>query len=86
VKNFRALNDNQLPASCKLLREGDFAGVDFSSEDFVTEITADFEARMALFYADFRDRNSILETPGVDRPVLQNAVDNFLTFMRKQRF
>ncbi len=41
---------------------------------------------MALFYADFRDENSILEPPMVDRPLLEKAVDDFLTRMRSQIF
>jgi hypothetical protein len=82
----RALDDKQLPDSCKTLREGDFNADDYEPDDYITEITADFDARMALFYADFKDQDSILEPPPVDRPLLQNAVDDFLTFMRKQIF
>ena len=69
-----------------MLREGDFNADDYEPDDYITEITADFDARMALFYADFKDQNSILEPPPVDRPLLQKAVDDFLTFMRKQIF
>jgi hypothetical protein len=82
----RALDDKQLPDSCKVLREGDFSAQDFDSDDFNTEITADFDARMALFYADFKDQNSTLEPPPVDGSLLKKAVDDFLTFMRKQIF
>ena len=70
-----------------MLREVDFYGEDFASEDFdVKAIVADFETRMSLFYADFKDRNSILDPPDVDRPLLEKALDDFLTFMRNQIF
>lgn len=39
---------------------------------------------MALFYADFKDENSILEPPPVDRSLLKKAVDEFLKFVRGQ--
>jgi hypothetical protein len=82
----RALDDKQLPDSCKMLREGDFSADFDSDDDFNTEIAADFDARMALFYADFKDQNSILEPPPADSRLLQKAVDDFLTVMRKQIF
>jgi hypothetical protein len=82
----RVKNDKRLPDSCKKIHEGDFKHEDFRPQDFDTDVAAYFEARMALFYADFKDKNSILEPPRVDRPLLLKAVDDFLTFMRNQKF
>ena len=58
-------------------------------DDFVVDFIASLEARLALFFADFEDNNSIIsiiEPPPVDRPLLQKAVDDFLTFMKNQKF
>ena len=39
-----------------------------------------------LFYADFKNENSILDPPMVDRPLLENAVEDLLTRMRSKIF
>lgn len=80
----RALDDKQLPDNCKKLSKGGFTDRSFTSTGFIHDIIADFEARMALFYADFKDANSILEPPRVDRQLLARAVDEFLDFMRNR--
>jgi AbiV family abortive infection protein len=77
-----ALKDKDLSNSAKVLSEGDFVPDDFVFGDFNMGSIPDMKARMALFYADFKDENSILDPPSVDRPVLKNAVDKFLTHMR----
>jgi hypothetical protein len=82
----RALNDKQLPDACKKLSEGGFTSSGFTPTGFITDTPADFEARMALFYADFKDGNSILEPPRVNRQLLENAVDEFLNLMNNQTF
>jgi hypothetical protein len=64
-----------------VLSEGDFEPNDFELDDFEVGLIADMQARMALFYADFKDQNSILDPPPVDRDVLEKAVDDFLLFM-----
>jgi hypothetical protein len=76
-----ALHDKDLPNSAKVLSEGDFEPNDFELDDFEVGLIADMQARMALFYADFKDQNSILDPPPVDRDVLEKAVDDFLLFM-----
>jgi AbiV family abortive infection protein len=73
-----------LPDSCKKLRKGSFTRS--FSKSFTRDIIPDFKARMALFYADFEDKHSILEPPKVDRSLLEEAVKEFLNFMRKQKF
>jgi len=75
-----------LPDSSKKLHEVDFKTDDYKSADFVNDTSADFEAKMVLFYADFRNENSILDPPMVNRPLLENAVEDLLTRMKSKNF
>jgi hypothetical protein len=70
----RMIDDNKLQNSCKVLSKGDFVPNDVVLRDFVVGLIADFEARMALFFADFKDQNTILDLPPVDRGMLENRV------------
>lgn len=84
-----ALYDNKLPYSCKVLRGGGFTFTGFTSSGFTTDTPADFEARKSIFYADFDENNnynSILTPLQVDRGLLENAVDEFLKFMKAQKY
>ena len=69
-----------------MLSKGDFEPNDYELEDFEVGLIADMEARMALLYADFKDKNSISDPPPVDRDLLEKAVDYFLQFMKNQVF
>jgi hypothetical protein len=79
----RILEDKDFPVSSKLLSKGDFVPEDFVLGDFYMGLIADMKARMALFYADFKDENSILDPPLIDRSILEKAVNEFLEFMEK---
>jgi hypothetical protein len=84
-----SLNDNALPSSCKVLRQGGFTTTGFTSTGFVTDTPANFEARMSIFYTDFDEHmnyNSILPPQQVDRNLLVQAVDDFLQFIRSQNY
>jgi hypothetical protein len=76
-----------LPDTCKILSEGGFTSTGFTSTGFTTErLIADFEARKAVFFADFkRDTQiSIEEPPKVTKALLEKAVDKFLSCMRNE--
>jgi hypothetical protein len=84
-----ALYDKNLPYSCKVLRGGSFTFTSFTKTGFTTDTPADFEARKSIFYADFNQNNnynSILTPLQVDRSLLENAVDDFLKFMKIQNY
>jgi hypothetical protein len=84
-----ALNDKDLPDSCKVLLKGGFTNTGFTKSGFTQPTIPDFETRMAVFYADFdenKNYNSILTPPQVDRGLLENAVHEFLKFMNAQRY
>jgi hypothetical protein len=83
-----ALKDKDLPEPCKLLRR-DFVPGDFEPDDFVMGLSADFDARLSIFYADFNENDkysSIKQAPEVDSPVLKEAVDKFPEFIREQKY
>jgi len=78
-----------LPDSCKLLHEGSFTNTSSTSRSFTHDIVADFEARKSVFYADFnKDDNysSVLKSPEVNRDLLVKAVNDFLMFIRAQKY
>jgi hypothetical protein len=83
-----ALKDKDLPPSCKVLRKGDFKRGDFKDGDYVMDTPADMKARMSVFYADFNKEdnyNSILK-PEFGRDLLVKAVDDFLKFIKAQKY
>jgi hypothetical protein len=78
-----------LPNSCRVLRGGGFTTTGFTPTGFTQDTTADFETRMSVFYANFdknNNYNSILRPIEVDRDLLVNAVEDFLAFMRQQKY
>jgi hypothetical protein len=81
----RMLKDKYLLNSCKVLSKGGFEPNDFVLGDVEMGLIADMEARMALFFADFKDKNSILDPPQVERSLLVKNVDDFLSFMRTRK-
>jgi hypothetical protein len=84
-----ALYDKSLPYSCKVLRGGSFTFISFTKTGFTTDTPADFEARKSIFYADFNQNNnynSILTPLQVDRSLLENAVGDFVKFMKIQNY
>jgi hypothetical protein len=76
------LAHKKLPESCKKLHEGSFTKT-FSQNSMSTDLIANVNARLTVFFADFQNKNSILQPPQVDRPLLVKAVEDFLIFMRK---
>lgn len=80
---------NALPDSCKVLREGGFMPSGFTSSGFITALIADFEARKSIFFVDFNkdDKScSIVMPPKVKRKSLVTAVNDFLKFIRRQKY
>jgi hypothetical protein len=80
---------NALPYSCKLVSQGSFSSASFSSKSYTVNIIADFEARKSVFYVDFDKNNnysSIINPPQVTRDLLVKAVDDFLQFIRAQKY
>jgi AbiV family abortive infection protein len=65
-----------LPIECKLLRTPIFDPAIFDPNIFDTqEVLADFEARMAIFYTDFKDsRTELLFAPPVEADKLAIAI------------
>ena len=52
---------------------------------FTKDLIVNFEARKAVFFADFtQDGKSIEMPPPVNRKLLEKAVDSFLTLMRNE--
>ncbi len=80
----RMIKDDKLQNSCKVLSRGDYEPDDVVLTDFEAGLIADFEARMSLFFADFKDQNTIVDPPQVDRDVLEKNVNDFLHFMKYQ--
>lgn len=80
---------NVLPHSCKLLSEGGFTESGFTQTGFTHDITADFEARKSIFFVDFNKDDkysSIVIPPEVNRDLLIMAVDEFLKFIKAQKY
>lgn len=74
----------ELPDTCKLLNTGGVTDTGFTN-GFIKDFVADFEARKAIFFADFtQDRKSIEMPPQVNRDVLEKAVDAFLSHAKKE--
>jgi len=76
-----------LPSSCLLLNKGSYSSTSFSSV-FTHTVVADFDARKSIFYADFdknNSYNSVLTPTQVNRSLLENAVEEFLKFMKAQK-
>jgi hypothetical protein len=73
-----------LPDTCKILHKGSFTNKSFTLVSFNRDLIADLEARKAVFFADFKDKNSIEMPPSVDRALLEKAVDKFLFCMRNE--
>jgi hypothetical protein len=44
---------------------------------FNRDLIADLEARKAVFFADFKDKNSIEMPPSVDRALLKLSINFF---------
>jgi hypothetical protein len=78
----RMIDDNKLENRCKVLSKGDFEPNDVVLRDYEVGLIADMEARMALFFAEFKDENTILDPPPIDRGILERNVNKFLYFMR----
>ena len=52
---------------------------------FTKDLIVNFEARKAVFFADFtQDGKSIEMPPPVNRKLLEKAVDSFLTLIRNE--
>jgi hypothetical protein len=82
----RMIRDNKLQNTSKVLTKGSIHPNGFYLPDFDVGLIADFEARMSLFFADFKDQNTILDLPPVDRDVLEKNVADLLHFMRNETF
>ena len=79
-----ALNDKDLPSSCKVLFEGGFTDTGFTKTGFTHDTLPNFDARMSVFYTDFDKENgynSILIPPLTKRDLLVKAVGDFLEFI-----
>jgi hypothetical protein len=77
-----------LPEACKMLRR-DFKKGDFYEPDYVMGLSANFDARLSIFYADFNEHdnyNSVKQPTKVDRPILKEAVNEFLKFIREKKY
>lgn len=76
-KAFDYLQENN-HGQCIELTEGDFAFNDFYWRDFMIGLTADFAARLTIFYSDFIPNSNndidVMEIPDVDRNILQSAI------------
>ncbi len=72
---------NEKHLECFLLNEGDFDSNAFDSNDFDTEVAANTEARLGIFYVDLKYDStnhivkSIKEIPIVDAKQLSNCID-----------
>ena len=78
-----------LPDSCKVLRGGGFTDTGFTQTGFTHDTVADFEARKSIFYVDFNKDDkysSILIPPEVKRDLLVKTLDDFLVFMKGQKY
>jgi AbiV family abortive infection protein len=72
-----------LPNECSQLHQGIFDPAIFDPKIFDTqEIVADFEARMAIFYSDFKDSgDELLSVPPIDADKLRVAVAKLRTII-----
>ena len=61
------------------MTEGDCVISDVYWRDAVVGLLADFEARLSIFYTDFKHKVNnymgMIKVPNVDRNMLQNAID-----------
>jgi hypothetical protein len=68
--------------SAFLLNEGDFDSNAFDSDDFVTDVAADTEARLGIFYVDLKYNSTnrvvtgIKGIPTVDAKLLSDCIDS----------
>ncbi len=73
-----------MPDSSKKRHGVDSKTDDYKSADFVNHTNAEFEAKNGFVLWGFRNQNSILGPPMIDRPLLENAVEDLLTRMRSK--
>jgi hypothetical protein len=77
-KSFDYLQQNN-HSQCIALTEGDFVVSDFYWRDFMIGLLADFEARLSIFYTDFKHEDNrykgMKKVPDVDKNRLRNAID-----------
>jgi hypothetical protein len=73
---------NEKHLECFLLNEGDFDSNAFDSDDFVTDVAADTEARLGIFYVDLKYNSTnrvvtgIKGIPTVDAKLLSDCIDS----------
>ncbi len=73
---------NEKHLECFLLNEGDFDSNAFDSDDFVTDVAANTEARLGIFYVDLKVDstsqivNGIKVVPTVDASLLSDCIDS----------
>ena len=74
-----------LPSECTNLRSGIFDPAIFDPAIFDTQtVTSDFEARKAIFYADFADSMTEIEfVPPIERNKLKTAIGKLRIIMTK---
>jgi hypothetical protein len=72
---------NEKQQECFYLNEGNFDSNAFDSDDFVTGVAADTEARLGVFYVDLKYDstnhivNEIKELPTVDANLLSDCIE-----------
>jgi AbiV family abortive infection protein len=85
-KAFDYLQQNN-HSQCIALTEGTFVISYFYWQDFMVGLLADFEARLSIFYTDFRPKGNndvdIVKIPNVDRDMLVNAINEFEVVMHR---
>lgn len=72
---------NEKHQECFYLNEGDFDSNAFDTDDFVTDVAADTEARLGIFYVDLKYDstnhvvNGIKQIPTVDANLLNDCIE-----------
>jgi AbiV family abortive infection protein len=72
-----------LPESCTKIHQGEFSN-EFASEDFNTDVKADFETRMGIFYTDFKTEKGLLDPPAVNKKLIETATEDLLKLISNQ--
>ena len=80
------LAEHKLPSECLRLNAGEFNKEEFNPEEFNTDVAADLEARLGVFFTDFTDSaDRTRRIPTVRKVDLEKAIKAFESFLGKQK-
>lgn len=80
-KKFQKALEN-IPEECRLVHSGGYTNTGFTSNGFNTDVIADFETRLGIFYSDFGENKRAQLLPQVDLNSLSKALEQFTKLIK----